>query len=461
MNFLDRIVEQKLIEIRNADKKLPALKKKVKKSTRSFYSALKNSKQSPAIIAELKRMSPSKGSLRTQLSATMLAPLYSCHASAISVVTDMKFFGGCNALLEAAAKNASVPVIAKDFILHEYQIYHLRDHGADAILLIASLLDNKKINEFIKIAKKLNMDVLLEVHTEEELKRALKTKAKIIGINNRSLDTFNVNINTTKKISKLIPKTRRKNLVVVSESGFSKREELDKITPYADAVLIGTALMKSNNIGNTLKTLAGKPLLKVCGITSFSDARAAIRAGADFLGYNFYKGSTRYILPAEARTIIKKNPEVKSIGVFVNEKKSKIKQIINLCKLDMIQLHGDESSEDCKGFKVPVIKALRIANPEDLKQINKYKTEYILLDKKVEGEYGGTGKMLSEEVLKKIPALSKKRKVFLAGGLNPNTVEKVVAAKPYAFDVCSGVETFPGKKSEDKLQKFAVKLYAT
>jgi len=460
MNILEKIVEHKRTELKDADKKLPIIKKHAEKSNRSFLQALKSAKSNPAIIAELKRMSPSKGSLCTQLSATTLAPIYSQHASAISVVTDRKFFGGCNALLEAASKNSTVPVIAKDFILHEYQIYHLRAHGADAVLLIVSILDDENLNNFIKIANSLNMDVIVEVHTEAELIRALKTNAKIIGINNRNLDNFKVSLNTTKKLSGLIPKNRRKNLLIVSESGFSKRDELEQIAPYADAVLIGTVLMKSKNIRNTLKILAGKPLLKVCGITSFTDARAAIRAGADYLGFNFYPGSARYIPPVHARTIIKKNPEIKSIGVFVNEKKSIIKQIINLCKLDMIQLHGDETPADCKGFKVPVIKAFRISTVADLKQINKYSADYILLDKKVSGAYGGTGKMLPDSVLAQIPKLAKKHKIFLAGGLNPETVNKVMGANPFAFDVCSGVESSAGKKSEAKLQNFVVKLYA-
>lgn len=463
MNFLQKVAAHKHKELVSAKRRKPLarLKRGLHKSKRGFRASLNRARSRPAIIAEVKRASPSKGKLRSAVSGAELAAVYSQYADAISVVVDKRFFNGSYSLLAAVSKRARVPVLAKDFIIDEYQIYNARRHGADAVLLIAALLDAKQLASFIRTARKLGMDAVVEVHNEAELKGVLKTKASIIGINNRSLRTLKVNMNTTARLARKIPRSKRKKLVVISESGFSARADVERVAGCADAALIGTALMRSQRIASTLKELSGKPLLKVCGITSLGDARAAVAAGADLLGFNFFPGSPRCVSPKQASAIIKKIPDsVHAVGVFVNEKKSNIKKLIRFCRLDIVQLHGDEKPPACKGFGVPVIKAFRIGHGHGLGQINKYKTDFILLDTRVSGAHGGTGRALPKAVLKGAAKLRGKRRVFLAGGLAVRNVRRAAAlAKPYAVDVCSGVERKKGKKDSGKMKKFAGMLY--
>ena len=221
----------------------------LKRSDRDFYNALKKSKNTrPSLIAEIKRASPTKGIfLKGGLfSPRKIAKIYEENgANAISVVTDNKYFKGSFEYLKAiksATKN--IPVLCKDFFIHEYQIYKAREYGADAVLLIASILSKEQIILFIGTAKNLGMECMVEVRNEEELKKVLETPAKIIGVNNRNLTDFSIDLETTNKLAKLIPKDK----ILVSESGISSKKDLKKLTSRVDAVLIGTAFMQSKNI---------------------------------------------------------------------------------------------------------------------------------------------------------------------------------------------------------------------
>jgi anthranilate phosphoribosyltransferase len=221
----------------------------LKRSDRDFYNALKKYKNTrPSLIAEIKRASPTKGIfLKGKLfSPKKIAKIYEENgANAISVVTDNKYFKGSFEYLKAvksATKN--IPVLCKDFFIHEYQIYKAREYGADAILLIASILSKEQIISFVGTAKILGMECLVEVRNEEDLKKVLETPAKIIGVNNRNLTDFSIDLETTNKLAKLIPKDK----ILVSESGISSKKDLKKLTSRVDAVLIGTAFMQSKNI---------------------------------------------------------------------------------------------------------------------------------------------------------------------------------------------------------------------
>lgn len=194
--------------------------------------------------------------------------------------------------------------------------------------------------------------------------------------------------------------------------------------------------------------------LKVCGITSLEDARVAIECGAEYLGFNFYRKSPRYIAPAEARTIIEQLPgEVVSVGIFVNE--SKPEDVIKSLKVSgaqLAQLHGDEDADYCAAIGAErVIKALRVSDDFDIRQVLNYPASAILLDAFDKNLFGGTGKTANWEIARDSAKLAK---IFLAGGLSPeNIADAIQAVAPFAVDVNSGVESAPGKKDAPKLRK--------
>lgn len=221
--------------------------KHLNKSDRNFTNALK--RHGTAIIAEIKRTSPSAGTIfRGDFDAAEIAKEYEKNgASAISVVTDEKFFDGSFDYLRAAKMaTKKIPILCKDFIIHEYQIYKAREYGANAVLLITNLLSVKRLKELIKTAKTLGMECLVEIHDKIDLKKALDCGAKIIGINNRDLRTFIVDLNTTNRLIRLIPKGK----IIVSESGIHSSQDLKRLNKRVNAALIGSAFMSTKNLKN-------------------------------------------------------------------------------------------------------------------------------------------------------------------------------------------------------------------
>ncbi len=192
--------------------------------------------------------------------------------------------------------------------------------------------------------------------------------------------------------------------------------------------------------------------VKICGITNYADAKAAVDMGADLLGFNFYPKSPRYIKPEEAFKIINKLPAIAdTAGVFVNSSFEQIRETISTCQLNWIQLHGDESPEFCNEFfsvDVKTMKAIRVKEQNDIKQAEKYFTDAILLDAFDPKKYGGTGLTFDWNIVGHIG-----KRIFLAGGINPDNVVKAVKLGVYGIDVCSGIESEPGKKDHKKMKK--------
>lgn len=194
--------------------------------------------------------------------------------------------------------------------------------------------------------------------------------------------------------------------------------------------------------------------VKICGITNLDDALKAVELGADALGFVFYSKSERYIDPKEASDIISKVPPfVTRVGVFVNEDINTVRSIKNQTEIDLLQIHGDETPEYCRRLGERVIKAFRIKDSESFKEIANYNTDLVLLDAFSDIEYGGTGDIFNWQLLNK--AQLKDKYVILSGGLNnENVSEAIKIVRPYAVDVSSGVEEYPGKKDPGKLEKF-------
>jgi phosphoribosylanthranilate isomerase len=194
--------------------------------------------------------------------------------------------------------------------------------------------------------------------------------------------------------------------------------------------------------------------VKICGITNWSDARGAVEAGADFLGFNFYRESSRYIAPVAARRIVQRLPEkVASVGVFVNEAEPQMLAIARRVGLDYVQLHGEETAEVVSRMRrsIRVIKAIRVRESFHVAELANFKgASSILLDGFDAQLRGGTGKSFNWKLAK---SAGRKRQIFLAGGLTPeNAAEAVSAARPFAIDVCSGVESRPGKKDVARMR---------
>ena len=220
---------------------------------RSFLKALPKSKFS--LIAEIKKASPSAGVIVEKFEPIYLAKVYEeSGASALSVLTDEKFFQGRLEHLKLAKESTTIPILRKDFIIDESQIYESRINGADAILLIVRVLTDEQLADFVDLAQTLKMKCLVEVHDERELERALKAEAEIIGINNRDLDTFEVDFQTTLDLMGRYPELKDK--VVVSESGINSAEQVKALREKGvSAVLIGESLLKSQDIGAKIKEL--------------------------------------------------------------------------------------------------------------------------------------------------------------------------------------------------------------
>jgi indole-3-glycerol phosphate synthase len=254
--FLDKIVAEKLKEVEQRQKMVPLSELEAaireRPSPLDLAAALRGDKL--RLIAEVKRASPSRGVMRADLDPVKLASTYAqCGAAAISVLTEARYFRGSQEDLEAVKRALpDIPLLRKDFILKPYQLFESRAWGADAVLLIVATLDNTGLGELLSLSKNLGMQCLVEVHNQNELKRALAGDVKIIGINNRDLDTMSVDLNVTKKLRPLIPPS----CIAVSESGIKGRSDIEKLREWkVDAVLIGEALVTTSDVAAKIKEL--------------------------------------------------------------------------------------------------------------------------------------------------------------------------------------------------------------
>jgi indole-3-glycerol phosphate synthase len=259
--ILDTIVETKRREVaaRKAATPLAGLEKMIASMppARDFKAALvAGAGAGCAIIAEVKRRSPSRGLLRADFDPVRIAREYEhCGAAAVSVLTDETFFGGCNADLAAVKSAVSLPVLRKEFIIDPYQVCETREIGADAILLIAAILTEGQLREYRELANSLGLAAVVEIHDREELEKALSAGAEIVGINNRNLNTFATDLRTSIALAPFIPKGR----IAVSESGIRTRVEIETLSKAGiRAFLIGETLIAAPEIGPNLKELLGK-----------------------------------------------------------------------------------------------------------------------------------------------------------------------------------------------------------
>jgi indole-3-glycerol phosphate synthase len=262
-NILEEIVWHKEAEVAKMRERLPLieLQKKVREAApaKDFFGTLKYGKTKPALIAEVKKASPSKGIIREDFDPVAIAKSYEQGgASCLSVLTDEKFFQGSFSNLFLIRQAVDLPLLCKEFIIYPYQIYFARTKGADAVLLIAAILSDQDISYFVKIVRSLGMTPLVEVHTQEELDRVLAIRdINLIGINNRNLEDFSVDLQTTCQLLEMrIPEIEQKEILIVSESGLYSSSDLQLVQQAgASAVLIGESLMKQNDPAKAITML--------------------------------------------------------------------------------------------------------------------------------------------------------------------------------------------------------------
>ncbi len=455
MSFLAQMKETKAREISERTQQLPLskMKKKIKKAKHSFLKALQRGEKM-RLIAEFKRASPSLGKINEHASLKNFVGLYERHADAISILTEGNYFLGSMKDIAEAKKHTKKPLLRKDFILDTYQIYEARYYGADAVLLIAGFVGKEKLIELVRAADELGMDALVECDSEQTLAMALESGSKIIGINNRDLDTMEEDASKTERLAAHIPRAIRKKIILVAESSIHSRKQIERLEGIADACLVGTSVMSSPAPQTKLKELSGKTLVKICGVTSTRDALAAVRLGADAIGLNFYEKSPRFVTVQKAREIAQAvRGKVLVVGVFVNEASEKVSRIANEAGLGVLQFSGNETPAYARSFGMPVIKAMHVKDSASIGKARNYDTDMIMLDAFSEGMYGGTGKRIGKGLVDE--AELARKKIVFSGGLNASNVKSVIKQlRPFMVDVCSGTESEPGIKSLAKMKAF-------
>ena len=444
------------------------------------------------IIAEFKRRSPSAGTIRNDLSATDVATRYERGgACAISVLTDEQYFGGSILDLGTIRESTALPLLRKDFIIDEIQIYEAAAVGADAVLLIAAALDDSALAKLRGTAEdELGLDAVVEVHTPEELRRAMRAGARIIGVNNRDLRTFRTSLETSERIIAKAPRDR----IMISESGLQSPKSLRHLQALGfRGFLIGEALMRAPDPEAALRDLiAGaeeqpslqlscshRPVagparfptahsavattdrpnrtqIKICGVTNANDAHACVELGADMIGFNFYPASPRYIEPAMVRGIVDALPtRTCAVGVFVDADPAEIRTLAKTAGVRCVQLHGHTTPESCNELarEFRVIRALTTDTRFEPEHTAAFPECDVLIDAYHPELRGGTGQTCDWSAAR--AAMRHARFLILSGGLDAQNVGRAIAAvTPHAVDVCSRIESAPGVKDHRALAQF-------
>lgn len=402
-------------------------------------------------ICECKKASPSKGIIAEDFKPLEIAAEYeSAGAGAISVLTEPKWFMGKDSYLSEISHRVSIPCLRKDFVVDEYMIYEAKLLGASAILLICSITKEDKLKEYIKICDSLGLSALVEAHDEEEIEKAIAAGARIIGVNNRNLKNFTVDINNSRRLRALVPK----EILFVAESGIKTKTDIDILKDAkVDAVLIGETFMRAKNKKAMIDELLGRtviPEVKICGIKRDADVEIINELLPEYAGFVFYGKSRRNVSYSEAERLRKKmDKRIKAVGVFVDTDIETITGLFKKRIIDIAQLHGQEDDEYINKLRMlnpdmKIIKAYIVHAEEDLKKAGESIADYVLLDAGL-----GDGKCFDWSLLTNM-----NRQFFLAGGLNVTNVKEAVKRfHPFAVDISSAVET-EGVKDYTKIKQF-------
>lgn len=501
MNILDEIVEQRKKDI--SEKTVTMGFNIPENRTRKITPFIPKGKK--GVILEIKRASPSKGDIAPNLDSAETAKSYSkANTSAISVLTEQHWFKGsledlikaCKAVDEYAKENQTTPpaILRKDFLLSASEIEIAYRCGADAVLLIARILDTKTMTEMAKKCQELGITALVELRLEEDLQKLAATVKEVstdfivCGVNARDLKNFSIDMLTPAALLEEIKEIAGKDIRVVFESGIRTPEAANFAGSLGfSAMLLGEAAARNpqeagilvSSFVNAKETRNAKewnqyavklqekrkkgdsrPFVKICGLTNTEDAIKSAEEGADFLGFIFYDKSPRKINPKElpeiAENLKKRNlrDKIRMVGVIVDTESEESKNAFKALEegnLDFIQLHG--CGETFHKKALPHYAVVNIRDEEDLQKIDTLRLTgepRILIDAKVGEQLGGTGERIADLLVEKV---SQKTKLWLAGGITPENVTEIINQfHPELIDVASGVELFPGKKNPQKIE---------
>jgi indole-3-glycerol phosphate synthase/phosphoribosylanthranilate isomerase len=449
---LVKIVKDKAlwVEARKQQQPLDRFKAEVTPSDRSFYQALTS--DNAVFILECKKASPSKGLIRADFDPAEIAKAYQPYASAISVLTDEKYFQGRFEFLPQVRNAVTQPVLCKDFMIDPYQVYLARYYGADAILLMLSVVNDTEYQTMADVAHQLGMGVLTEISNEEELERAIALNAKVIGVNNRNLRDLTTDLNRTKELAPKLPQDR----IIISESGIYTHQQVRDLAHYANGFLIGSSLMAQDNIDRAARRMILGDN-KVCGLTRAADARAVHRAGSVYGGLIFVEQSPRYVTTEQANAVMAETPLL-YVGVFQNHSVEHVVTTANQLGLFAVQLHGTEDQAYVSNLRqqlpagVEIWKAYGVG--ETLPTKLELDVDRHLFDTKVGNQLGGTGTRFDWQTL------TDTSDSMLAGGINPNNAKLAASLGCLGLDLNSGVESSPGIKDSDKLQQAFAQIRA-
>lgn len=428
-------------------------------------------------ICEVKKASPSKGIIAEHFPYLDIAKEYEvAGAAAISVLTEPDFFKGDKKYLQEIASTVKIPVLRKDFIIDEYQIYQAKVWGASAILLICACLDVPTLTKFRELADSLGLSSLVEAHDEHEVQMAIDCGARIIGVNNRNLKDFTVDVQNSVRLRNLV----EDDVIFVSESGLETPEDIQVLRDNNIGVaLMGETFMRSPNKVEKLAYLYGStyytPKVKMCGISKVETIPAVVDAKPDYMGLVFAP-SKRQVTVDQAKTLVEELHKqyanrynrdaeqysnqtlihqefIKTVGIFVNETLDNLVTIATEVNLDAVQLHGDEDEAFIQSLKertnVEVWKAVQIRSAADAEAWIDSSADMLLFDAYHKDERGGTGEVFDWSSLDEF-----ERPFMLAGGIDSTNVARAIrTVRPYGIDISSGIET-EGVKDDEKIKSF-------
>jgi indole-3-glycerol phosphate synthase/phosphoribosylanthranilate isomerase len=427
---------------------------------RDFAAALRHARR-PAIIAELKRASPSRGRMREDFDVAALARAYeAAGATALSVLTEEDHFEGRLEYLRLAREATRLPVLRKDFIFDTYQIWEAAWAGADAVLLIAAMLDDAELKALARAAKGAGLTTLVEVHDARELERALAVDAGCIGVNHRDLRSFEVNLDLGRELGPKLPP----GALGVAESGLRTGADLARMAAAGfQAFLIGEQFMRAPDPGAALRALLAQchlPFLKICGLTTREDALQACEAGADALGFVFAASPRRAVVD-QVRAFTPSLPAgVALVGVFAGAPVAEIRAIAHACGLHAVQLHGAYLPADAQALARDLAVWRAVAMPHGVKAAlawAPFVERFVLDTPGRDGVSGGSGATFDWSLAQAFAAeLPQPRPpILIAGGLTPDNVGAALRQSlADGADVSSGVEFSPGHKSHGMVSTF-------
>jgi indole-3-glycerol phosphate synthase/phosphoribosylanthranilate isomerase len=433
--MLGRIVAAKRAELarRYHSVSLDALRAAAAPTTRSLAAAI--ARPGARFILEITRASPSLGSIRPGADPAAIARGYAGVADALSVLTDGAFFGGSLDDLAAACTAFDGPILAKDFFIDLRQVAEARIVGADAVLVMLSVLDDAAARAMVAEARRLGMDALVEVHDEPEMHRALALGAPLIGINNRDLRDLSIDLATTERLSAMAH-----GRLLVSESGISSRADIDRLAGKVDGFLVGSALMGAADPADAARALVfGR--VKLCGLNCSADVQAA--APASHIGLVLVPGTPRALTIERAEGLIPGGRP--AVGIFRDTAVAEVTQAAARLSLHAVQLHGREDAAYVRALRRLLPGACEIWGAVDARHSrDRPGVDRLLFDHGA----GGSGRTFDWGLVKDHPELSR---ALLAGGIGPGNAREAARLGAYALDVGSAVDARPGVKSADKI----------